>query len=220
MRIIRNNDDIALGLQELVALDPRLALIADKAGSVPLRLQKPGYAGLADIVVSQMVSKASAAAIWMRLSNLLGADFTAEAIVQQSEASLRSAGLSGAKEATLRRIAHAVLDGSLDLDAICKKDGSEAIRELTAIKGVGHWTAEVYLMFAAGHPDVFPVGDVALQAAVAHAFAHPERMRQKQLAEFAKNWSPWRSVAARLFWAYYSVEMRRSVLPVPDVEQN
>lgn len=216
MSVIRCESDIAEGLQHLLQADPRLSPILEKAGPIPLRLQPSGYAGFADIIVSQMVSKASAAAIWKRLIALTGPSMTAQSILELSENELRVAGLSGAKEATLRRVAHAVACGELNLDSVCFLPGHDAIRTLTAIKGVGPWTAEVYLMFSAGHPDVFPVGDVALRSAVAHAFQHQKRMSERELAAFAKIWSPWRSVAARLFWSYYSVEMRRNVLPVAN----
>lgn len=220
MSVIRCESDVAQGLQHLVQADPRLLPILKKAGPIPLRLQPSGYAGFADIIVSQMVSKASAAAIWKRLTVLTGPSMTAQSILELSEEELRGAGLSGAKEATLRRVAHAVHCGDLDLDDVCFKPGHEAIRTLTAIKGVGPWTAEVYLMFSAGHPDVFPVGDVALRSAVAHAFQQQTRMSEKELAVFAEIWAPWRAVAARLFWAYYSVEMRQNVMPVADPTQN
>ena len=216
MQIISCEQDIAFGLSHLLTLDPRLEKIVEKAGKVPLRLQQPGYAGFADIIVSQMVSKASAAAIWKRLLAATGPDLTASAILSLSELDLRGLGLSGAKAATLRRVATAVIEEQLDLQQICMQPGDHAIKHLTDIKGIGPWTAEVYLMFSAGHPDIFPVGDVALRSAVTHAFQQNERLTEKQLAEIARIWSPWRSVAARLFWAYYSVEMQRSVLPVGD----
>jgi DNA-3-methyladenine glycosylase II len=94
-------------------------------------------------------------------------------------------------------------------------DGATAIAELTAIKGIGGWTAQVYLLFCAGHPDVFPVGDVALQNAVGHALALDARPSARELEALTELWSPWRSVAARLFWAYYATQMRRDGLPVP-----
>ena len=216
MQIIRCEEDIASGLAELLRNDPRLIPIVEKAGQVPLRLQKPGYAGFADIIVSQMVSKASAAAIWKRLTAATGPEPTASAILSLSDLELRSLGLSGAKASTLRRVATAVTNEELDLHKICDLPGDHAVKQLTSIKGIGPWTAEVYLMFSAGHPDIFPVGDVALRSAVSHAFQHNNRLAVKQLTEIAKIWSPWRSVAARLFWAYYSVEMQRSALPVGD----
>jgi len=216
MHIIRCEQDIASGLAKLLAQDARLIPIAEKAGPVPLRLQKPGYAGFADIIVSQMVSKASAAAIWKRLIAATGPEPTASAILSLSDLDLRNLGLSGAKAATLRRVAAAVEDSELDLHSICTVSGQEAIRKLTSIKGIGPWTAEVYLMFSAGHPDIFPAGDVALRSAVTHALQHNDRLTERQITDIARIWSPHRSVAARLFWAYYSVEIQRNQLPVGD----
>lgn len=214
MRIIRTHEDIAAGLAGLVMLDARLEPVVASAGPVPLRRADPGYAGIANIIVSQMVSKASAAAIWSRMETALG-EISASSVAALSDDDCRKVGLSRAKADTLRRVARVVLDGTLDLDAICLAEGSAAISELTAIKGVGRWTAQVYLLFCAGHPDVFPVGDVALQNAVAHALALDTRPSERELEALAGLWSPWRSVAARLFWAYYASQMRRDALPVP-----
>ena len=212
MRIIRTHEDIAAGLEGLVMLDARLETVVARAGPVPLRRAEPGYRGIANIIVSQMVSKASAAAIWSRMEERLG-DITAEALLAASDDDCRLVGLSRAKTETLRGVARAVASGELDLSEICDAQGTVAIRELTAIKGVGRWTAEVYLLFCAGHPDIFPVGDVALQNAVGHALELEVRPSARELDQLTELWAPWRSVAARLFWAYYAHEMRRDGLP-------
>ncbi|AUW44627.1 DNA-3-methyladenine glycosidase [Rhizobium leguminosarum] len=213
MQIIRNDDDVRQGLEALLRLDPRLAPVVAEAGPVPLRLREPGFAGLAHIIVSQMVSRASADAIWRRM---LPADglLTAEGYVLLHSEAWREFGLSRAKAETLSRIAVAVASGRLDLSGLCMKPPGEALGELTALKGVGPWTAEVYLMFCGGHADVFPAGDVALQNAVGAAFGLAARPRAKALAELSEVWSPWRSVAARLFWAYYATKMRRDMVPI------
>ncbi|APG85612.1 DNA-3-methyladenine glycosylase family protein [Sinorhizobium americanum] len=213
MRIIRTSDDIEAGLAGLVMLDARLEHVLDKAGPVPLRRTDPGYRGLANIIVSQMVSKASAAAIWNRMEASLG-EISADAVLSLDDDACRQFGLSRAKADTLRRVAAAAVSGEIDLDGICDSEAAAAIHELTAIKGVGRWTAEVYLLFCAGHPDVFPSGDVALQNAVGHALGFELRPTASEIDSLAASWSPWRSVAARLFWAYYAREMRRDALPV------
>lgn len=213
MRIIRTHEDIEAGLAGLVMLDARLEQVIAKAGPVPLRRTEPGYRGLANIIVSQMVSKASARAIWQRMAAALG-EISAAAVLSLTDEDCRLCGLSRAKADTLRRTAAATVAGEIDLDAICNIEAAAAIRELTAIKGVGRWTAEVYLLFCAGHPDVFPSGDVALQNAVAHALAFELRPTASEVDSLAVVWSPWRSVAARLFWAYYAQQMRRDALPV------
>ncbi|MBV7519116.1 MULTISPECIES: DNA-3-methyladenine glycosylase family protein [Ensifer] len=213
MRIIRTHEDIEAGLSGLVMLDARLEYVVARAGPVPLRRTNPGYRGLASIIVSQMVSKASAAAIWRRMEERLG-EVTASGVISLSDEDCRVIGLSRAKADALRRVADVVVGGEIDLDAICDAEATEAIRDLTAIKGVGRWTAEVYLLFCAGHPDVFPSGDVALQNAIGHGLGLELRPTAREIDSLAASWSPWRSVAARLFWAYYAQEMRRDAVPV------
>ncbi|WDZ75851.1 DNA-3-methyladenine glycosylase [Ensifer adhaerens] len=213
MRIIRTHEDIEAGLSGLVMLDARLEHVVARAGPVPLRRTDPGYRGLASIIVSQMVSKASAAAIWRRMEQRLG-EVSASGVISLSDEDCRVIGLSRAKADALRRVADVVVGGEIDLDAICDAEATEAIRDLTAIKGVGRWTAEVYLLFCAGHPDVFPSGDVALQNAIGHGLGLELRPTAREIDSLAASWSPWRSVAARLFWAYYAQEMRRDAVPV------
>lgn len=159
-----------------------------------------------------MVSRASAEAIWRRLTEVTGG-VSAEACLRLGDAECRAIGLSRAKETTLQAAACAVADG-LDLTALCTLPAEEATRTLTRLKGVGQWTADVYMLFCAGHPDIFPDRDVALQNAVRHAFSLAERPAARMLAAEAALWAPWRGVAARLFWAYYAREMRRDGLPV------
>jgi DNA-3-methyladenine glycosylase II len=212
MNIIRNDDDIQAALGELVLIDPRLAAIVETAGPVPLRLAEPGFAGLASIIVSQMVSRASADAIWRRIS--AGGPVTAEAYAVLDPELIATFGLSRAKAKTLANLAAIIAEGRFDLENLNTLDAADAVRLLTDLPGIGPWTAEVYLMFCGGHADMFPVGDVALQAAVADAFSLPARPAGKVLAEMARVWRPWRSVAARLFWAYYAVRMRRNVTPL------
>ncbi|MCY0148680.1 DNA-3-methyladenine glycosylase [Hoeflea sp. G2-23] len=213
MRRIDSSDDIAAGLEALAHADPRLARAIELAGPVPLRRKPPGYAALAEIIVSQMVSKASANALWWKLEIAAG-EISPQAILQLSAEDLRAAGLSRAKAETLCRVGVAVLEGELDLERLCAVEGRAAIKAMTAVKGVGPWTAEVYLLFCAGHPDIFPSGDVALQSAAAHALELEARPRPRVLSDMAEAWSPWRGVAARLFWAYYASVMRRDATPL------
>lgn len=215
MMVIRGDEDISTGLAALFELDPHLRLIASRCGPVPLRLSEPGFAGLASIVVSQMVSRASADAIWGRIVNGTGTGVvTAESYLAVDPDIAAGFGLSRAKAQTLLSIATAVAEGGLDLEVLSRMDAASAMAELTAVKGVGPWTAEVYLMFCGGHADIFPAGDVALQAAVAHALEMEARPAASHLAGLAEKWSPWRSVAARLFWAYYAAITRRDGVPI------
>lgn len=209
MQVIRHMGDVEEGLSALAKADPRLVPVIAQAGDVPLRLQPPGFEGLANIIVSQMISRAAANRIWERLQTLCGPQMQASRFGDLSEEQLRAAGLSGAKARTLLAAAETVALGQLDLDDICVLAPDDAMQQLTGIKGVGPWTAEIYLMFCAGHADIFPVGDVALQNAVAHGLGLEMRQKGAALAAVAAAWSPWRSVAARLFWAYYSRQMRR-----------
>lgn len=215
MKIITGMDDISEGLEHLAHLDPVLSPVIEKAGPLELRIHEPGFAGLAHIVVSQMVSRASANAIWARILAGTGGLVTAENYLGASEALRASFGLSRAKATTLEGLARAVTERQIDLDGVVRKEAGAAFSELVALRGIGPWTAEVYLMFCGGHPDIFPVGDVALRSAVAHALALEVRPEAKWLAERAALWSPWRSVAARLFWGYYANIMRRAMVPLP-----
>lgn len=211
MPVIRNEEDIREGLAALAMIDPRLAAVIAAAGPVPLRLMQPGFAGLAHIVVSQVVTRASAEAIWRRI--LAAGPVTAETYLAHDESLVASFGLSRAKAATLAGLAHAVCRSGLDLEQIARLEPESAMAELTALPGIGPWTAEVYLMFCGGHADLFPAGDVALQASVARAFALPVRPSGTALAAMAQGWRPWRAVAARLFWAYYAVTAGKDAAP-------
>lgn len=212
MQPIRSESDISNAIGRLLAIAPAFKVVAEVAGSVPLRKLLTGYEGLAGIVVAQMVSRASADAIWGRLQSLLG-DVTPAAVLGRSVEELRGVGLSGAKESTLRILAAACRDG-LDLDRTATLPADEAIREMTDLKGVGLWTAEVYLLFAAGHPDIFPSGDVALRTAAGEAFGMAERPSDKALRLMSLDWQPERSIAARLLWAYYARRHKRDAMPV------
>ena len=202
MRTIDTLDDIAAGLGSLQAADPRLASVCNIAGSVPLRRHPAGFESLAGIIVSQQISKASADAIFSRLKAALN-PFTPDNLLETGDSCLVSAGLSRPKQRTFLAVAHACADG-LDLAGLCALPAEDAIAALTVLPGIGPWTAEVYLLFCAGHPDIFPAGDIALQNAVRHALGLAERPPAKALTLIAEAWVPHRSVAARLFWAYYA----------------
>ncbi|MHB0950578.1 MAG: DNA-3-methyladenine glycosylase family protein [Allorhizobium sp.] len=219
MVIIRTEHDIETGLLELLEIDPRLKGLAAMTGPLPLRLSEPGFAGLAHIIVSQMVSKASAEAIWRRIVDATGSP-DALTYLALDEVAVSMLGLSRAKAATLRLVAEAVVSGQLDLDAVARLEAPDAVERLTSLRGVGLWTAEVYLMFCGGHPDVFPAGDVALRTAIGNALGHETRPDIRTVARIAEVWRPWRSVAARLFWAYYAVRTGRDGEPAGESPQS
>jgi DNA-3-methyladenine glycosylase II len=189
-------------LTALLASDPRLVPIAARAGQVDLRRSVGGFEGLARIVVGQQLSTQSADAIWRRFAVLDGATEPHGFLLLGDEA-LRAAGFSIAKVLTLRALATAITEARLDLAPLATLPADAARALLTAHKGIGPWTAELYLMFAAGHPDVFPAGDIALQHAAHWGLGLDERPSAKSLAAMAEAWAPWRSAAAHLFWRYY-----------------
>lgn len=214
MRAIETLDDIEAGLAALADQDRRLAPVIARAGPVPLRRSAPGFPSLAGIIVAQQVSKASADAIFGRLTRLLD-PLTPRAVLDADEDVFRAAGLSRPKQATLIAIAEAEVAG-LGLAGLCGLPAAEAMGRLTAIRGVGPWTAEVYLLFAGGHPDIFPARDVALQASVHEALGLDARPGEKALQAIAESWAPWRGVAARLFWAHYAAIRGRDGAPPSD----
>lgn len=213
MRRIVTTDDIDEGLEALCRADPRLLDVRAFAGAVPLRLTPPGFASLVQIIVGQQVSRASAVAIFGRLAKLAD-PLVPEVLLAGGEELYRAAGLSRPKMRALDALSRAVLDGGLDVEALSDLDADEAIARLTAVPGIGPWTAECYLLFAVGHPDVFPARDVALQSAVGHGLGLGARPGEKALAALAESWSPWRAVASRLFWAYYARMKGKEAVPL------
>lgn len=209
IRTIATEADLAAELDALLRLDPRLTMLAAAREPLPLRLVEPGFASLCGIIVSQQVSTASAAAIFGRLSALLN-PLTPDTVRTAAPELFRQAGLSAAKVRTLL----AVADADLDLPRIATLPAAEAVALMTAVPGIGPWTAESFLLFACGHPDVLPAGDVALQAAAADALGLAARPSARALAETALGWSPHRSTAARLLWSHYRTLRRGSGMPV------
>jgi DNA-3-methyladenine glycosylase II len=212
MQRITGMEEISAGLDALCAADGRLSAVRQVAGEVPLRLSAPGFHRLASIIVSQQVSRASADAIFGRFARLVD-PLTPQAVLAAGEAVFRQAGFSRPKQRALTAAAGAVA-GGLDLVDLCALPADDAIGRLTAVPGIGPWTAEVYLLFAAGHPDIFPARDVALQAAVGHALGLGERPGEKALKRIAESWAPWRGIASRLFWAYYRQIKGRDAAPI------
>jgi DNA-3-methyladenine glycosylase II len=190
-------------LEGLLARDARLRAVHQRAGPFAVRVTTPGFAGMARIICGQQLSVASARAIWGRLEALEGA-LDPQTFLAIEEIRLREVGLSAGKVSSIRAVADAVAGGLLDFATVGQLPPANAIALLTQIKGVGPWTAEIYLMFCAGHPDVFPAGDLALQKAVGHALGLDERPGAKQLIEIAELWSPHRAAAALLFWRYFA----------------
>lgn len=188
----------------LVGIDPRLAAVRDFAGPVQPRINPPGFAGIAKVIAGQQLSVTSAAAIWGRFEQLAGA-LDPVTYLALTEEAVRATGFSGGKFRTVRVIAEAMAAGELDFTHLETLPADEAVRYLVAHKGIGPWTAEVYLMFCAQHPDVFPAGDLALLKAVQHGLALDVRPTIKDMIGIAAGWAPYRSAAALLFWRYFAV---------------
>jgi DNA-3-methyladenine glycosylase II len=171
-----------------------------------------GFPGLLKMVVQQQVSLASAAAIWARVEAGLP-QMTPDVVMGHDEAYLLSLGLSRPKARYARALAEAHVTGACDFDALPGLPDEEAIAALTAITGIGRWTAEVYLMFTQGRLDMFPGGDVALQEAMRWADRAEVRPNEKQAYKRAELWRPYRGVAAHLLWACYGAVKRREIAP-------
>ncbi|WP_075222443.1 DNA-3-methyladenine glycosylase family protein [Acuticoccus yangtzensis] len=201
MEPIRNERDVEAALRRLAARDPRLAAAWATVDHVPLRLLPGDFAGLCRIVAGQQLSTQSAAAVYARVAATFH-PLSAATVLAADEAALRAAGLSRQKAATFRAVAEAVAAG-LDLDTLAERSAEEARTALESIRGIGRWSADLYLMFCAGHPDIFPVGDLAVRRAAAHVLGLPAEPAPAALDAMALIWSPDRSVAARLMWAFY-----------------
>ncbi len=205
--------DLQAGLAELVIADPRLKPVAEKAGAFNLRRREPGFPGLCAIVCGQQLSTASAAAIRAQLFAAFD-PFHHDTVRRARADKLRRLGLSAPKIKSIREIGKAVAKGRIDLTAVGNMDADVAHAALTALHGVGPWTADIYLLFCLGHADAFPSGDLAVQESARLALGLRKRPDAKALAKIAEAWRPWRGVAAHLLWAYYHVVKKRDVVPV------
>jgi DNA-3-methyladenine glycosylase II len=212
-RLIDTEQDLEDGLAALAALDPRFVDIRQRAGTPPLRRRPGGFAGLVSIVVSQQLSTASAAAIWGRLSAAFD-PFDAGSVRRARAPKLQRVGLSAPKIRTLKAVAKAVDSGAVDFDALAALSADEAHNALTALHGIGPWTADISLLACLGHADAWPAGDLALQEASRLAFALRARPTAKEMIPLAEPWRPWRGVAARLLWAYYRAAKGRDAAPI------
>jgi DNA-3-methyladenine glycosylase II len=187
----------------LVAADPDLAAIEAAAGPLPWRSRPAGFAGLLRTICGQQISNQAAGAIWRRLSAIPGALEPAGLLPLDDAVLCGIGGLSRPKAAHARALAAACLDGSLRLEDLPAMADEAAVAHLSAIRGLGRWTAEVHLLFAHDRPDIFPSGDIALAASVAHLKRLAARPKPKELAAIAQGWAPWRGIAARLFWHHW-----------------
>lgn len=196
--VIVTEADIAAGVARLRRLCPGMAMAFKMVGHPPLRRWSPGFDGLVRIIVGQQLSTASANAIFGRLA-LAVAPLTPERLLATEETALRAAGLSAGKIATLRAVAAA----GIDFESLPGVSAEDVRAMLTAVRGVGPWTADIYLMFCRGDADAFAAGDLALQIGAQHLLGLEARPTANDLMVIAERWRPYRAVAARMLWAYY-----------------
>jgi DNA-3-methyladenine glycosylase II len=201
--LIDGETTLAIAVKALAEKDPGIiAHMLEIGGTTPLRRREPGFEGLAAIIVSQQVSTASANAIFGRLRAAIE-PLNAKNLLAASDDTLRKVGLSAPKIRGLRAVAAAVATKALDIEALASMSAEEAHEKLVAVKGIGPWTADIFLLFCLGHPDAWPAGDLALQEAARLALNLKKRPDTVRLEKLGERWRPWRGVAARMLWAYY-----------------
>ncbi len=211
MAIAPNPDQVAAARQTLALRDPALERAHAQTPMFEWRVRTGGFEGLFHMIVDQQVSVASAAAIWARVVAGLDGEVTPDRVLATDIQTLRSFGLSIQKATYGHEIARAQADGRVDFDHLERLSDEEAVARLVAIKGVGRWTAETFLMFCEARQDVFPAGDIALQEAMRWADRSPVRPREKDAAARAEMWRPHRGVAAHLLWGWYGAVRRGEV---------
>jgi DNA-3-methyladenine glycosylase II len=204
--------DLEDAVHALVKQDPRLRPVFEATGMPALRRREPGFAGLAHIICGQQLSTASAAAIWARVSQAFD-PFDHDALRRARAERLGRLGLSAAKIKTLKALAREIAAERLNLDVLANEDADVAHNTLTALHGIGPWTADVYLLFCLGHGDAWPAGDLAVQEAVKTGLGLKTRPTAKQMAPLAEPWRPLRGAAAHLWWSYYrAIKKREGVI--------
>jgi DNA-3-methyladenine glycosylase II len=207
MQTIETMADIEYGIAELITREQRFAKLVEATGLPPLRRAEGGFRGLMLIVTEQQLSTASAMAIWARMEDQL-APMTPDHLATLNDATLRAAGCSRPKVKTIRALCDAFLSGDCDPDHLDTLSDEDVYQRLVAIKGIGRWTADIYLLACLGRADAWPVGDLALQVAAQHAFGLDGRPDDKSMLALGEPWRPWRAVAARVLWSYYRVAKR------------
>lgn len=196
-------EQLTAGLDAVAADEPAIATALARAGYPELRIRETGYRTLLRTIVGQQVSVAAASSMWRKLEAHLGEAMPAEALLAAEFDALRACGLSRQKQAYARSLCELVVGGELDLDNLPAGD-EEAIAQLVRIKGIGRWSAEIYLLFAEGRPDIWPAGDLAVQAGIGRILGLDERPSEKATRELAERWRPHRGAVAILTWHCYN----------------
>ena len=196
-------EQLNAGLDAVAAREPGLASALERAGYPEPRIRETGYRTLLRTIVGQQVSVAAAASVWRKLEALLGEAMPPEELLAADFDALRACGLSRQKQGYARSLCELVASGDLDLHDL-PADDEEAIAQLTRIKGIGRWSAEIYLLFAEGRPDVWPAGDLAVQAGIGRILGLAERPSEKATRELAEAWRPHRGAVAIFTWHCYN----------------
>ena len=202
MTVLDSEAQLAEAIFRLAAIEPRFGGIVTRHGIPPLRRSEPGLRGLLRIITDQLISLKAGEAIWRRIETELH-PFDAGTISGMEHMRLMALGLSGAKARTFQALSQAVHDGHVEFNELAGADDDEVLRRLQKIKGIGPWTADIYLLSAMGRADAWPAGDLALQAAAQDLLGLPNRPGAQDMKHLAEAWRPWRSVAARLLWSHY-----------------
>ncbi|HWC56449.1 MAG TPA: DNA-3-methyladenine glycosylase 2 family protein [Sphingomicrobium sp.] len=201
--MVRTSSSIRKHVEALANREPAFAQVVEKHGVPEPRNSAPGAQTLLRTIVGQQVSVAAARAMWAKLEAAFGSPPDLQLLLAASDEELRAAGMSRQKSGYIRSLADLVISGELDLDNL-PADDEEAIALLTKIKGIGRWSAEIYLLFAEGREDVFPAGDLAVMVELGRLMGLPEKPSEKQLRELAEPWRPYRGAAAILAWHSYN----------------
>ena len=201
--MVRTRDSIRIAVDALAAREPAFARVIDQFGVPEPRHSERGAQTLLRTIVGQQVSVAAARAMWTKLEAAFGSPPDLTSLLNASDEDLRAAGMSRQKSGYIRSLAQLVISGELDLEAL-PQDNEEAIELLTKIKGIGRWSAEIYLLFAEGRPDVWPAGDLAVQIEIGRLLGLPDKPSEKHLREVAEAWRPYRGAAAVLAWHSYN----------------
>jgi DNA-3-methyladenine glycosylase II len=201
--MVRTRDSIRAHVEALASREPIFAAVIEQHGLPEPRISQPGAATLLRTIVGQQVSVAAARSMWSKLEGAFGSPPDLEALLKASDEDLRAAGMSRQKSGYIRSLAGLVTSGELDLHAL-PSDDEEAIAHLTKIKGIGRWSAEIYLLFAEGRSDVFPAGDLAVVNELGRLMGRKRKLSEKRLRQLAEKWRPYRGAAAILAWHSYN----------------
>jgi DNA-3-methyladenine glycosylase II len=201
--MVRTSSSIRTQVEALATREPAFAAVIERHGIPGPRNSEPGAHTLLRTIVGQQVSVAAARSMWSKLENAYGSPPDLGLLLAATDEELRAAGISRQKAGYIRSLAELVISGELDLHAL-PRDDEQAVALLTKIKGIGRWSAEIYLLFAEGRADIFPAGDLAVLVELGRLMGLPERPTEKRLRELAEPWRPYRGAAAILAWHSYN----------------